>query len=64
MLGGVNIRKAQIYIKKTLKDSKNYTESGGGVSSPNCVWGRGSIPPREGVQISLIPPYVYRLLCW
>jgi len=29
MFGGVNMHKVQIYIKKTLKNRKNYTELGG-----------------------------------
>jgi len=29
--GGLNMRKLQIYIKKQKRNSKKYTESGGGV---------------------------------
>jgi len=42
MVGGVNMRKAQILIKKHEKTLKDRISGGGGVSSPN--WG-GLYPP-------------------
>jgi len=45
-LGGVNMREAQI----TLKNRKNYTESGDVGSQ---LGGGGLYPPRGGVQISI-----------
>jgi len=44
-LGGVNMRKVQIYIKKHFKKGKNYTELGGGVSSLNFGGDRSFAPP-------------------
>jgi len=46
--GGKNMRETQMYIKKHYKNRKITLSRGGVVSQPG-----GSLPPMEGVQISL-----------